>query len=688
MLELRPNALGKGKTLAKINKSSEQYKKVVKRAQIAENKKSKEGRDIGDIPPVKNSKRKARALKDFKYYCEQYHAETFYLPWCEDHLKVIAKIQRAVLKGELFAIAMPRGAGKSALVEAALIWAALTGRHQYIIVIGATDKKATKTIANIKIQLETNEKLLEDFPESIFPFVCLENQARRCDGQLHHGKQTHIEWKTDSIVFAGIPGNKASYCCIEAMSMTANIRGALHGRPDNTKVRPSLVIPDDPQTDASAKNPAQCKKRIDLLNGAILGLAGPGKKIAGLMPCTVIKENDMADQILDHEKHPEWQGERTKMVYEFPINEKLWDEYEAIRADSYRQGKGLELATNFYKENREAMDEGSVIAWPERFDKDELSALQNAMNLKFRDEKIFFAEYQNEPVDETEDDPEKLVPDDIMLRLNGLKRGQVPEGTKVLTAFIDVGADELHYTVLALSESFSGAVIDYGIFPGGQATLRDDGSSIQGAIIKGLNYLDQTVMQREYYGEAGTYRIELCLIDGGYEADAIAKFIEGKSAIYKISFGIGVSPDQVPIPERKKKPEETLGFHWAQRRKDRKLRIMIDTSRWKTFSHRRFLIAVGEPGSMTIWGDKEHRHFEWAVQVASSERKEMVTGKSGRTIAQWKQNPVVPNHFFDTFVGALVAGSVCGIVDVMQTSGKRKERKRVKYSERQRKAGA
>ena len=32
-------------------------------------------------------------------------------------------------------------------------------------------------------------------------------------------------------------------------------------------------------------------------------------------------------QVLDREKNPLWQGERTKLVYEFPRNEKLWEEY-------------------------------------------------------------------------------------------------------------------------------------------------------------------------------------------------------------------------------------------------------------------------------------------------------------------------------------------------------------------------
>ena len=64
----------------------------------------------------------------------------------------------------------------------------------------------------------------------------------------------------------------------------------------------------------------------------------------------------------------------------------------------------------------------------------------------------------------------------------------------------------------------------------------------------------------------------------------------------------------------------------------------------------------------------------------------MVQGKTGRTIAQWKHNPVVPNHFLDTLVGALVAGSMSGIVDIMQDVKQKRKRKRVKFAEMQRKA--
>jgi len=83
------------------------------------------------------------------------------------------------------------------------------------------------------------------------------------------------------------------------------------------------------------------------------------------------------------------------MVYAFPTNETLWQRYAEIRAEGMRNGDGGASATEFYRENKDAMDAGSIIVWPERFNYDELSAIQHAMNLKLQDEAAFFAEYQN-----------------------------------------------------------------------------------------------------------------------------------------------------------------------------------------------------------------------------------------------------------------------------------------------------
>ena len=219
---------------------------------------------------------------------------------------------------------------------------------------------------SIKTELDGNDLLLQDYPEVIYPIQSLDGIANRCNGQLYQGQRTHIGWTAKEIVLPTMPGSTASGAIIKVAGITGRIRGMKFKRTDGQTVRPSLVVIDDPQTDESARSLSQCATRESILAGAILGLAGPGKKISGIMPCTVIRPGDMADNILCRDKHPEWNGERTKMVDRFPTNEKLWQRYGEVRAESLRQHGDIRLATEFYAANREAMDEGADVAWRER----------------------------------------------------------------------------------------------------------------------------------------------------------------------------------------------------------------------------------------------------------------------------------------------------------------------------------
>jgi hypothetical protein len=121
-------------------------------------------------------------------------------------------------------------------------------------------------------------------------------------------------------------------------------------------------------------------------------------KLSDIRPCTVIRPGNMADRILDRDQHPQWQGQRTKMVYAFRANEALWSKYGEIRAEGLRAERGLADATEFYRRHRAEMDEGTTVAWPERYNHHELSAVQHTMNLKLQDERAFWAEYQNQPL--------------------------------------------------------------------------------------------------------------------------------------------------------------------------------------------------------------------------------------------------------------------------------------------------
>jgi hypothetical protein len=242
---------------------------------------SESTRDIaseGWVHEPKDADRKQRCSNSFRLFCETYFHQTFHMAWSPDHLKVIGKIELAVLQGGLFAMAMPRGSGKTSLCEVACLWSLLYGHRDFIALIGSDEEHAEEMLESIKSELENNALIEEDFSEVAGPIRALEGIHQRAAGQLYQTHRTHIEWTSKEIVLPTIPNSRASAGIIKVTGITGRIRGMKYKRPDGRSVRPSLVLLDDPQTDESARSPAQCAAREQILAGAILGLAGPGKE--------------------------------------------------------------------------------------------------------------------------------------------------------------------------------------------------------------------------------------------------------------------------------------------------------------------------------------------------------------------------------------------------------------------------
>lgn len=692
----------------KKEKEDESYEAMKERARARNAALSLAGRDIGEMPEVVNPERKEKAAHDFRLFCESYFPLTFHLPWSDDHLKVIGKIEQAVLHGGLFAMAMPRASGKSSQVESACLWAILYGHREFVCLIGSDEGHAMDMLDSIKMELDSNDELLADFPEVAYPIQCLDGIANRCKGQLYKGDRTHISWTAKEIVLPTIEGSSASGAIIKVAGITGRIRGMKFKRSDGVTVRPELVVLDDPQTDESARSLSQCATRESILAGAVLGMAGPGKKISGIMPCTVIRPGDMADNILDRGKHPEWNGERTKMVDVFPTNEKLWRKYEELRGESLRMYGDIRLATEFYRENRIAMDEGAKVAWPARFNHDELSAIQHAMNLKLQDEAAFFAEYQNEPLPETDADEDELTADEIAAKLNNINRGLIPIGCNHLTAFIDVQGTLLYYLVAAWDEEFTGYVIDYGSFPDQQRTyftLRDarytlahatKASGLEGAIYGGLELLTADILAREWKRDDGAMlRIEKCLIDAnwGNSTDVVYQFCRQTSFASAVSPSHGkfVGASSQPFSEYRKKPGDRIGHNWRipnVQGKRAVRHVLYDTNYWKSFVHARLATAMGDKGCLSLFGDSPDRHRLLAEHLTAEYR--VKTQGRGRTVDEWKIRPERgDNHWFDCLVGSAVAASMQGAV-LFGTHGVAKEvkRKRVSFKEMQRRRRA
>ena len=670
---------------------------------------SKKGRDIAPIPrPTSAARRRRRKVtKSLRRFCEMYFPGTFRLKWSPDHLKVIEKIERAVIEGGLFALAMPRGFGKTSLCEIAALWALMMGHHKFVALIGAELAGACDMLDSIKTELELNELLLGDFPEVCYPIVKLDGVHQRASGQICNGRSTKIGWTATELILPTVLRSRASGGIVRVAGVEGRIRGMKYKRPDGVAVRPSLVILDDPQTDESARSPMQVNNRLELLNGAILGLAGPDdKEISGIMPCTVIYPGDMADQILDRSIYPTWQGERTKMVYEFPKNTALWEEYVEIRnTDLVAGGTGM-VATEFYTKNREVMDEGAVVAWPERFNPPkEISALQHAMNLLHRDKggaRAFWSEYQNQPLPpDGEIGATRIDKDMVVSKIVERERGLVPAGSTIITSFVDIHAEALYWMVCAWEENFTGTILNYGVWPKQPKEyfilssiprkMSDavKGAGLEGRIYEGLRQIAIKILSKKWKveGSGEVMSVARGLFDAnwGQSTDVVYRFCRESalSALFFPSHGKYYGASSVPMSEARRVKGDRRGLNWRipGRAAGRGTRHAVyDTNFWKSFVRDRFGTLHGDSGSLTLFHESGTRH-ELLFDHLASEFCVRTTGR-GRTVEEWKIAGEQPdNHWLDCLVGCAVAASIEGAALFGGGDGRPVAAPRIKLSE-------
>jgi len=649
-----------------------------RRARERNRRVTREDQEIS-IGEVKNPDLLEEVTNDLRRFCEVCLPNRFYNGWSEDHLRVIAKAERAILKGGLFAVAMPRGQGKTAIVDAAALWAILCGHRRYIMLIGATEREADKRFDSLKMMLTGNKQIRELFPKVCQPIWATEGQKRK---QIRIGGElVHMEMSSEQIVLPVVEGSKASGGVIQTRGITGAVRGANYTLPDGSMIRPDLVLIDDPQTSQSARSAMQCAERGRVIAGDVLGLAGPDVTISGLMPMTVIRPGDLADTILDSSKHPEWDSERCPLIYNWPENTELWEQYEEIlktsEGDRYERH---ERATEFYRNYRDEMDQGARVAWDDRYDKGkQLSALQYAYDWKIRDAEAFAAEAQQQPL---ADDrfALTLTADDIMGKINNRPRREVPFETQKLTTYIDVQMRGLFYVTIAWDANFSGSVVDYGTWPDqhasyfSRATMRFTmqqelpGSSLQAAIYHALEQLIEFLAGREWERESGGIQsMDRILIDAnwGESTPTVYQFCRQSKyrSILTPSHGEGVGPNNRPMSEHEIKPTEKIGLEWKLVRNAKKRPIpylLIDTNFWKTFAVSRWATLMGGRGCLSVFGEVPADHKMFADEQCSEYR--VPTQGRGRKVDVWQIKPTNPdNDWWDCVVGCCVAASMEGV---------------------------
>lgn len=249
-------------------------------------------------------------------------------------------------------LAAPRGEAKSTYLVSFVIWCIVRNLKHYIIYIMDVYEQAAVVVEAVAIEFEINPRLVCDFPDIV-----------------GKGKV----WRQGEIVTKN--GVK-----FQAKGAKQRVRGLKHGA-----FRPDLVVLDDIENDENVRSPAQRDALTDWVNSAVENLGEGGEKFDILYAGTMIHHDSTLKRTMDN---PLWKDIKFQAIVRWPDNMVMWDEWEEILYND-----GIEAADAFYKANKEEMERGAVVSWPDK------RPLYLLMKLRVKvGHSSFDKEYQNDPV--------------------------------------------------------------------------------------------------------------------------------------------------------------------------------------------------------------------------------------------------------------------------------------------------
>lgn len=273
------------------------------------------------------------------------------------------------------AAAVSRSHGKSTYLSRAFPVSEIAYRkRKYVIIISETPTVAKANMEWIRNQFKGNRKLREDFG----PLLSPKDQSNILD----NGEE-FIAWHPDG-----------EYKKQVALVQAASTGQALRGRNWNG-TRPDLIICDDledARSGGNASTPEQRAKLRDWMQSSVMALGDPkGARTAFvIMGTTVHRESLLMHVLYDRS---DFDATVYRAIIKEPARMDLWEKCRLIYIDR-ENPKRAEDARKFYEDNREAMDEGVEVLWPE------FQPIWKLMTWRYDNgSKAFNTEYMNNPVD-------------------------------------------------------------------------------------------------------------------------------------------------------------------------------------------------------------------------------------------------------------------------------------------------
>lgn len=316
---------------------------------------------------VLSALRRRLAERSLEAYCRIYLARHFALPPSRMHYEMFDILERitGLERGKCIALAGPRGYAKSTVLMAYVLWGICFKKEHFVLFISNTNSLAITQLSHVKRELETNELLMEDFP----------------DVAEERGKKPAPErWAQDIII-------TRSEARLSAIGGEASLRGLRH-----KEHRPTLVVIDDLENEEQVRSSEQREKLRDWVMKAVLK-AGDNRTNV-IITGTIMHPESLLAEFVDSDKSPGWLGFRYRAIEEWSERADYWRTWENLfaRRDDFQDRTGPQAADAFFAVHRNVMLAGTRVLWPEK------EGYYELVVRKMRDgETSFYSEMQNEP---------------------------------------------------------------------------------------------------------------------------------------------------------------------------------------------------------------------------------------------------------------------------------------------------
>ncbi|WP_051249156.1 phage terminase large subunit [Inquilinus limosus] len=307
--------------------------------------------------PVAQRERKKRAAVDFDYFCATYFphyvtsAASGFHTWLYATLPGLIH-NPAKTAGAREAIAAPRGNAKTTHGQMFILWCIVHGYKRFPVVMSDASDQAAAILEGIKVELEVNPRLAQDFPDATGP------------GRV---------WQVGVIV-------TRNQVKVQAFGSGKRLRGVRHGA-----YRPDLCWLDDLENDENVRSPEQRDKLEAWIDKAVEPLGPPDGSMDIIYVGTILHYDAVLARKL---RNPLWRATVFRAIVRWPDRMDLWERWEEVLRND-----GEPAADAFHAENRELMEAGAEVLWPA------VQPFVKLMKIRVRI-KVgpFDCEYQNDPV--------------------------------------------------------------------------------------------------------------------------------------------------------------------------------------------------------------------------------------------------------------------------------------------------